>query len=42
MGRKYLRGASSKVDKTSGLATRGKKWKITAAHTAMKEPGAKN
>ena len=40
MGWKYLGGASSKVDKTLGLATRGKKQKSTAAHTTMKEPEA--
>ena len=39
-GQKYLRGASSKADKTLGPATRGKKWKSTAVHTTVKEPGA--
>ena len=40
MGWKYLGRASSKADKTPGPATRGKKWKSTATHTAMKEPEA--
>ena len=39
-GQKYLNRASSKVDKTSGPATKGKKWKNTATHTAAKEPEA--
>ena len=40
-GWKYLGGASRKADKTSGLATRGKRQKSTTDHTAMKEPGAR-
>ena len=40
MGQKYLSRASSKVDKTPGLATKGKKQKSTATHTAVKEPEA--
>ena len=40
MGQKYLSRASSRVDKTSGQATKGKKWKSTATHTTTKEPEA--
>ena len=39
MGQKYLGRGSSKGEEASGPATRGKKCKSVAAHTATKETG---